>query len=87
MNQYSVNDLCALCCTICAYTYINIYKSKLGVPIVAQQKQIRLGTMKLQVQSLASLSGLRIWYCRELWCRSRMRLRSGVAVCGVDQQL
>ena len=32
----------------------------LGVPFVAQQKQIRLGTMGLQVQSLASLSGLRI---------------------------
>ena len=25
--------------------------------------------MKLQVRSLASLSGLRIWHCRELWCR------------------
>ena len=25
--------------------------------------------MRLQVQSLASLSGLRIWHCRELWCR------------------
>ena len=27
------------------------------VPIVVQQKRIRLGTMRLQVQSLASLSG------------------------------
>ena len=27
---------------------------------MAQQKQIQLGTMRLQVQSLASLSGLRI---------------------------
>ena len=40
-----------------------------GVPVVAQQKQILLGTMRLQVRSLASLSGLRIWRCRELWCR------------------
>ena len=32
------------------------------------------------VQSLALLSGLRIWRSRELWCRSQMRLRSGVAV-------
>ena len=23
---------------------------------------------------------LRIWHCRELWCRSKMQLRSGVAV-------
>ena len=28
-----------------------------GVPVMAQQKQILLGTMRLQVQSLASLSG------------------------------
>ena len=34
---------------------------------MAQQKRIWLGTMKLQVQSLASLSGLRIWHCHELW--------------------
>ena len=25
--------------------------------------------MSLQVQSLALLSGLRIWHCREIWCR------------------
>ena len=25
---------------------------------------------------LASLSGLRIWHCHELWCRSQIRLRS-----------
>ena len=36
--------------------------------------------MRLQVPSLASLSGLRIWCCCELWCRSQMRLRSGIAV-------
>ena len=29
---------------------------------------------------LASLSGLRIQCCRELWCRSQTRLRSCVAV-------
>ena len=41
----------------------------------------------MQVQSLALLSGLRIWRCRELWCRSQMRLGSGVAVsCGVDRR-
>ena len=43
---------------------------------MAQQKQIRLGTMRLWVRSLASLSGLRIRRCCELgsgiawlWCR------------------
>ena len=35
-----------------------------GVPVVAQQKQIQLGTVKLQVRSLDLLSGLRIWHCR-----------------------
>ena len=36
--------------------------------------------MRTQVQSLALLSGLRIWLCCELWCRSQTWLRSGVAV-------
>ena len=47
---------------------------------MAQRKQIRLGTMRLQVQSLVSLSGLRILPCRELWCRSQMWFGSGIAV-------
>ena len=36
---------------------------------MVQWKQIQLGTMRLPVRSLASLSELRIWCCRELWCR------------------
>ena len=36
--------------------------------------------MRMQVRSLASLSGLRIQPCCELWCWSQMWLRSGVAV-------
>ena len=51
-----------------------------GVPVVAHWKRIQLGTMRLLVRSLASLSGLRIRYCRKLWCRSQMWLRSGIAV-------
>ena len=39
------------------------------------------GSMRMQVQSLASLSGLRI---RELWCRSRTWLGAGVAVAVVQ---
>ena len=27
-------------------------------------------SMRMRVRSLASLSGLRIWRCHELWCRS-----------------
>ena len=54
--------------------------ANLGVPVVAQQKRIPLGTMRLRVQSLASLSGLKIRHCRELQCRLQTQLRSGVAV-------
>ena len=40
--------------------------------------------MRLEVQSLASLSGLRIQRCYELWCWSQTWLRSGVAVAVVE---
>ena len=33
-----------------------------------------------RVSSLALIHGLKIWRCRELWCRSKTRLRSLVAV-------
>ena len=39
-----------------------------GIPIVAQWKRIRLGTMRFQVGSLALFSELRIQRCCELWC-------------------
>ena len=55
------------------------FRNCLGVPVLAQQKQIRLGTMRLPVQSWASLSGLRIQRCHELWWWSQTWLRSGVA--------
>ena len=51
-----------------------------GVPVVAQRKQIQLETMRLRVGSLASLHGLRIRLCQELWCRLQMWLGSSVAV-------
>ena len=41
-----------------------------GIPIVAQQKRIWPASMRMQVQSLASLSGLRIQHGHELWWRS-----------------
>ena len=36
--------------------------------------------MRIRVRSLASLSRLGIWHCRELWYRSQMQLGSRVAV-------
>ena len=47
---------------------------------MVQLKRIRLGTMRIRVQSLASLSGLRIRRCCELWCTSQTWLRPGVAM-------
>ena len=57
--------------------------SDIGVSVVAQWKQIQLGAMRLWVQSLASLSELRIRCCSELWCRLQTRLGSGIAVAEV----
>ena len=51
-----------------------------GVPVVVQWRQIRLRTMRLRVRSLASLSGLRIQRCHELWCWWQTWLGSGLAV-------
>ena len=45
-------------------------KTHQGVPVVVQWKRIHLGTMRLHIRSLASLSGLRIGHCCELCCRS-----------------
>ena len=36
--------------------------------------------MRMWVRSLASFSGLNIWHCCEMWCRSQMWLGSLVAV-------
>ena len=40
----------------------------------------RLLSMRTRVRSLASLRGLRIWRCRELWCRLQTWLGSCIAV-------
>ena len=59
--------------------YINI-KRKTGVPIMAQKLITLLVSMRTQVRSLALLSGLGIWPCCELWCRSQTWLASLVVV-------
>ena len=51
-----------------------------GVLIMAQGVKNPTNVHKMQVGSLASLSGLRIPCGRELWCRSQTQLGSGVAV-------
>ena len=57
---------------------------KWGVPVMMQWQQIQLGTIRLLIQSLALLSGLRIWHCHELWCRSQTQLGSGIAMAVVE---
>ena len=64
----------------CGYFSILFKIFQLGVPVVAQWKWIWLASMTTQVQSLASLNGLKIWRCHELWCRSQNWLGSHVAV-------
>ena len=49
-------------------------------PLWHSRLQIGLVTMRIWVQSLASLSGLRSWHCCELWYRSQTRLGSCTAV-------
>ena len=60
-----------------------------GVPIVAQRKWIWLASMRSQVRSLASLSGLRIQCCYELRCKSQTQLGfdAAVAVAVTGQRL
>ena len=40
-----------------------------GVPIVAHGLRTQLVSMRIQIPSLASLSGLRIWHDHKLQCR------------------
>ena len=55
-----------------------------GAPIVDQRKRIWLASKRMQVRSLAWLSGLRIQSCHELQCRSQTWLRYGIAVAVVQ---
>ena len=56
-------------------------KTKAGVGVVAQWvTKTQQVSRRMQVPSLALLSGLMIQHCCELWCRSQMKLGSGIAV-------
>ena len=51
-----------------------------GVPVVAQCLANLTGNHEVVGSSPGSLSGLRIWHCRELCCRLQTWLGSHVAV-------
>ena len=55
-------------------------KHWVGVPIVAQWLQNLTIIHRTWVRSLVLLSGLRIWRCHELWCRSQTWLGSHISV-------
>ena len=61
-----------------------LLKESEGVPVMAQWLTNPTRDHEVQVWSLASLSGLRIWHCHELWCRSKTQLGSQVAVAVVQ---
>ena len=52
-----------------------------GIPVVGIQLLMNpTKNHEVEVQSLTSISGLRIHRCCELWCRSQMELGTGIAV-------
>ena len=55
--------------------FLKLKSSYTGVPIVVQWKRIQLGATRLQVRSLASLRGLRIWRCRDCGIGRQLQLR------------
>ena len=70
------SEASALIQPLTSYAAKSKIKKKKGVPVMAQW------LMNL-TRNLPLLSGLTIRRCRELWCRSQTRLRSGVAVAGL----
>ena len=53
-------------------------------PLWPSRLRTRLVPRRRQTRSLALLSGLRVWHCRELQCRSQTQLRSGDAAAMVE---
>ena len=67
-----------------------VYSSKdacLGVPIVLSGLRTQLVSMRMQVRSLALLSGLRIQRCCELWCVTDVAWIPSCCGCGYGWQL
>ena len=62
----------------------NIKTRLLELPLWLSGLRTQLVAMRMQVQSLASLSGLRVWHCHKLQRRSQMLLRSSIAVAVVQ---
>ena len=61
------------------YLEVGSYKKE-GGSFHCGSAEMNLIFMRMLVRSLASISGLGIWHCRELWCRSQLWLGSRFAV-------
>ena len=63
--------------------------SYLGVPVVAQRSWTQRASIRTDAGSISGLAwGLRIWRCRELWCKSQIWLSYNVAAAvAVGRQL
>ena len=79
MNEWKLHPAVFYSLSITSFCQLNINR-KAEVPIVVQWKRIRPGTMRLQVQSLALLSGLGIRLAMSCGADLQARLESGIAV-------
>ena len=80
-NHWFTICQCKLVCIWYFLLYELLLKIFIGrVPVITHRKRIWPGTMRFQVPSLAWLSRLKIWCCRELWCRSPTWLGFHIAV-------
>ena len=59
---------------------MDIKKLSYGVPVVAAVEMNPTRNHEVAGSILASLNGLKIRRCREVWCRSQTWLKSGVAM-------
>ena len=56
-------------------------------PLWLSELRTQLAPMRMQVQSLALLSGLWIWHCYKLWCRLQMGLWCRLAAAALIRRL
>ena len=61
-------------------SFFPLKRHNLVVSIVAQRIRTQLVSVRIQVQSLASLSALQIQCCPKLWCRLQMQLGSHISI-------
>ena len=70
--------------SLMAHCFPNLKNSFVGIPVVVQRRRVWLEIMRLQVRSLALLSGLSIQRCHELRRSSQMQLGSCTPIPGTS---